>query len=212
MKDHVFAVNATLIGLGAVQLAERRFAEARANLDKALSALGSACDPAERELYAVALRFHADLLSDQNNTVDAERELKAAIAILESLGAEAAVQLAYTLSDLGGLYISLGRFSEASAFIPRALRLLASTVGSDNSEYARANMIYDLCISKGEHLMENAQIAGIKLQYKFGAKHPSMLRAARRYVAALEARGETAELEEAREIFAAFNGNKTFTN
>ncbi len=205
LKDHAFAVNSVRIGLAAVQISELRLPEAKVNLQKAISALGGASDPAQQELYAVALRFRAQLMTDLKDERSAEQDLKQSIAILEKLGEDALVQLAYSLSDLAGQYAVQGRLSESNQLIVRALRILAATVGIEDKEYIRADMIHTLGKTSEGELLEVAEMCGIKLQYQFGASHPTMVRALRRYVQTLKERGERGRLEEAQRTFAAYD-------
>jgi tetratricopeptide (TPR) repeat protein len=205
LKEHVFAVNTTRVGLAAVQIGQGRLAEAKANIQRAISALEGAANPAEQELYGVTLRFSAQLLADSGEERDAENELKKSIKVLEHIGEDASVQLAYSLSDLAGLYATEGRFSEATQQIVRAMRLLMETVGVDDKEAKRAALIYNLCRAGETDLLDVAEASGIQLQYQFGANHPTMVRALKRYVTALKARGETARLEEAKRTFNAFD-------
>jgi len=205
LKEHKFAHNMVMVGLAAVYISQGRYKEARSNLEKSMRALEGAASPLEQELYAVALRFHADALIEKKDFRAAEQELKKAISILEGLGIDAAVQLAYALSDLGGLYVIQGRGSEAAQFVPESMQILAATLGEENAEYIRADMIGQLCTTSDGEMLDSREIMGIKLQYQFGANHPQMLKVLRRYVEALKGKGDTARLEEAKKHFAAFD-------
>src|SRR5215472_2945785 len=72
LKEHTFTVNATRMGLGAVQLASGRLKEAGKNFDKSVSELATSPDPVLKELYAVCLRFRSELLSEQKDERGAE--------------------------------------------------------------------------------------------------------------------------------------------
>ena len=108
------------------------------------------------------------------------------------------------MSDLAGLYVLQERFDEANQLIMGAMPLLALTVGPEDKEYARADILHSLCQANDADLLEIAEACGIKLQYQFGAQHPTMIRALRRYVKALKERGDTARLEDAKRTFAGF--------
>jgi tetratricopeptide (TPR) repeat protein len=205
LKEHAFAVNSVRVGLAAVQLADMRFSEARGNLQKATSSLQGSGDPALQELYAVALRFRAQLLIDSKDEQAAERDLKESISVLEKFGDDGAVQLSYALSDLCGLYALQGRFSEASQLIMRAIKILSATLGPEHKEYIRADIIATLCKANESEVAEVAHMCGIKLQYQLGQNHPTMVRALRRYVKALKEPGDTGRLEEAKLTFAAYD-------
>lgn len=204
LHEHAFAVNTVRVGLAAVQISEGRMEEARTNLHRTISALEGSTDPALQEVYGVALRFFAQLLIDLNEQDQAERELQKSISTFQDIGPDGAVQLAYSMSDLAGLYVMQGRLEEANQLITGAMQLLALTVGSEDKEYARADILHSLCQANDEDLLEIAEACGIKLQYQFGAQHPTMIRALNRYVKALKERGDVARLENAKQTFAGF--------
>lgn len=197
LPEKSFAVPATEIGCCAVLLATRRTKEAAKRLEHAKSTL-----EAHQELLAVAMRFHAQALLDRNEMPEAERELQQSIEILKKIGADASVQLAYSLSDLCGLYLTQGRHTDAETSILGAMKILSGIMGTDNADYVRADMIYQLCLPLQPETRILATSDNLeKMEYAFGEKHPNITRAVNRYMAHLEERGETAKLQEAKERF-----------
>src|SRR5271170_4727480 len=150
LKERTFATNTCHVGLGVLYLATGKLDEAQKHLDAATSELSGSGEAALRELYAVALRFHAHVLLEKDDQGSAEREVRQAMEVLENLGAEGAVQLAYVTSDLATLYVMQGKLSEAKELIFTAMDLLEATLGPGNPEYVRANMIYNLCEAEGD--------------------------------------------------------------
>ncbi len=204
MPESGFALNATDVGQAAVLIASGRSPEASKLLERTISSLQASGDRMDRELLAVALRFFAQSLADAGDIRGAEKELQKSIELLTALGPEAAVQLAYSLSDLCGLYLVQGRHSEAEVHIIKAMKIASVELGPESAEYVRADMIYQACapMSSDEH----AEVAsdGIrKMQYAFGGKHPNIARALDRYFKVLNERGDTAKLEEAKQKFGA---------
>jgi tetratricopeptide (TPR) repeat protein len=212
MKERTYAINTTMIGLGAVRIALGQLKEAERHLKDAMSALQSFVDDDMSKLYAIALRFHADLLSEKGDEKSAERELQNSASILENLGADGVVQLAYTLCDLGSLYLrQSGQHAEAEQYILAAMDLILATLGPEDPEFARADIIYHLCHSTNDQaeMLDLAEAGMTKLQYLLGAKHPHMMRAARRYATALKDRGDSVRFEEAKRRFAGFEKTAT---
>ena len=202
IPQKTFAINATAIGTAAILLAEKRSVEAESRLRKSIAGLEGASERELKELQAVALRFHAQALLDAGDEREAERELKRSLNILGELGADASVQMAYTLCDLSGLYIVLGRISEAGQNIFDALQILSVVVGTDSPEYTRANMIYKLCLPTDSNTMLDTAGDGImQMEYFYGDKHPNIARALSRYLKILTERGDTARIEEAKQRF-----------
>jgi tetratricopeptide (TPR) repeat protein len=203
MTDRTYAVNTTTIGLGAVRIALGQLRDAEHHLKEAMSALGRSGDKNLSKLYAIALRFHADLLSERGEAQLAERELQNSASILEGLGADGVVQLAYTLCDLGSLHLRQSGFAAAEQYILSAMDLILATLGPDDPEFVRADIIYHLCHSTNDQEMLDIAEAGVtKLQFILGAKHPHMMRTVRRYAKILKDRGESSRLEEAKRRFA----------
>jgi tetratricopeptide (TPR) repeat protein len=202
LPEKDFAENTTEIGSAAVLLAEKRSKEADNRLKQCISKLEAYSDNAHKELLAVALRFHAQALIDLNDERDAESELKRSADILRALGYDAKVQLAYTLSDLCGLYLTQSRFSEAQLQITHAMKIAGDTLGPDSPHYVRADMIYATAMPMMEESrLEAASDAIARMRYFYGAHHPNITRAVERYLKVLEMRGDTARLEEAKETF-----------
>ena len=203
MKERTYAVNTTTIGLGAVRIAMGQLKEAERHLKDAMSALEASSDKDLSKLYAIALRFYADLLSERGDEESAERQLQNSASILEGLGADGCVQLAYTLCDLGSLYLRKSGHDAAEQYILAAMDLILATLGPEDPEFARADVMYHLCHSTSELEMLDVAEAGMtKLQFILGSKHPHMMRTARRYTKALKDRGDSTRLEEAKRRFA----------
>jgi tetratricopeptide (TPR) repeat protein len=202
MKESSFGLNATEIGLAAVMLATKRSPEAAKRLGRIIGTLEGIPDPEHKELMAVALRFYSQALSNNGDERSAEKELKKSIDILEKLGPEASVQLAYSLCDLSGLYLTQGRLTEAEVPIMRAMKILSSVLGPESPEYTRADMIYQVCLPmQGDTRLEVVSDGIRKMEYLLGDKHPNFVHALSRYFKVLRDRGEKAKLEEAQEKF-----------
>src|SRR5579883_2734082 len=103
LKENVFAVNTSKVGLGVVYLASNKVDAAEKQLQEVIHALMSSGDTTLEELRAVALRFHARALVQKGDESGAEKELRDAIEVFEKIGPHGVVQLAYALSDLGSL-------------------------------------------------------------------------------------------------------------
>ncbi len=203
MPEGGFAVNATAVGTAAVLIASGKSPEAGKQLERVISSLQAGGDRMDRELLAVALRFYAQSLADAGDVRGAEKELQKSIEILVALGAESSVQLAYSLSDLCGLYLLEGRHSEAEVHIIKAMKIASAELGPESPEYVRADMIHQACAPMGS-AEEHTDVAsdGIrKMQYAFGGKHPNISRALDRYFKVLSERGDAEKLEEARQKF-----------
>ncbi len=202
LPEHSFAVPASEIGMAAVWLAERRSKEAEKRLQKCVSRLESFGDSTHRELAAVAMRFHAQALAETGDVRGAEKELLKSAEILTQLGDDACVQLAYTLCDLCGLYLTQGRFPEAEQRVTRAMHILGNVFGTEDPEYVRADMIYAVCLPmEADSRMESVKDGIGKMEYMYGGKHPNIHRALDRYFKVLEERGDTVRLQEAQKRF-----------
>lgn len=199
IPERTFAVHATEIGTAAVWLVTNRSREAEARLSKSITSLESYSEDNCRELLAVALRFHAQTLINAGDTRAAEQALKRSALILGEIGTEASVQMAYTLCDLSGLYVIEGRISEAGKYIMDAMQILSAVCGPEHPEYARADMIYKLCLPmESGTFLDTASEGLMTMQYFYGSKHPNVARALDRYIKVLNERGDTARLEEAK--------------
>lgn len=202
LPEKTFAVNATEIGTAAIMIAEKRSKEAVDQLEKNIANLKNHSDSVHKELLAVALRFYAQALADQGNERDAESELKKSLEILKALGSDARVQHAYTLCDLGGLYLRQGRHNEAGNHILSGLQIVCEELGPESAEYTRADMIYQLCLPMTEETrMDIASDAIERMQYVFGQNHPNIERAATRYLQVLAERGDKEKIEETKARF-----------
>ncbi|MGH9548818.1 MAG: hypothetical protein ACRD3W_05550 [Terriglobales bacterium] len=202
IPDRTFAVNATTIGSAAILLAEGRSKEAESRLHNSITSLQGYAEAIHQELLAVAMRFHAQALVDQGDIREAERELKKSVEILSGLDEDASVQLAYSLSDLCGLYVTQGRISEADKHINHAMQILCDVVGPEAPAYMRADMIYKLCLPMTEDEKLDAASDGLQvMEYFYGNKHPNVARAVGRYFKVLGERGDTARLEAAKQKF-----------
>ncbi|MCC7527752.1 MAG: tetratricopeptide repeat protein [Candidatus Melainabacteria bacterium] len=202
IPEKTFAINTTEIGTAAVMIVEKRTKEGIGRLEKCISNLSNYGDSLHKELLAVALRFHAQALIDQGKERDAENELKKSLEVLKNLGSEARVQYAYTLCDLGSLYLKQGRHSEAGIHVLKGLQIVCEELGTESAEYTRADMIYQLCLPMSEETrMEIASDSVERMQYAFGYNHPNIERALRRYLQVLEERGDKAKIEETQKRF-----------
>jgi tetratricopeptide (TPR) repeat protein len=202
LKESTFATNTCHVGLGAVYIATGKLDQAREQLQAAINALSGSGDAALRELSALARRFFAEVLTESGDEEGAEDQLRSAIGILEQIGAECSVPLAYTLSDLATLYITQGKLKDGKELVFSAMDLLERALGPENPEFIRANLIYNISESKDEEEMLSQVEDGIlRMQYQLGQKHPSITRALRWYLKKREARGETEQIAELKERF-----------
>lgn len=202
LKDREFAVNACHVGLGAMYIATEKLKDAEKHLDQAMHALAGSSEPALRELYAVALRFHAQVYLERGDHSSAERELRQAMQILEDLNEDGAVQLAYVMSDLAVMYAADGKLSDARDLLFSCMELLELTLGSGNAAYMRASMIYSVCRQEGvEDLLTQGEDGIFAMQYQLGQKHPNVVRALRWYLSKLVELGETEKVAEAQKRF-----------
>ena len=202
LKERTFASNTCHAGLGALYVATGKLDQAREQLSHVINALSGSGEPALRELYAVALRFHSEIFSQTGDYPAAENQLQTAIQVLEDLGGEGAVQLAYTLSDLATLYVMQGSLKEAKELIFSALDILEGVLGPENPEYIRANMIYHICETKNdEERLAQVEDSIFRMQYQRGQKHPNITRALRWYLKKRQERGETEKVAEAKDRF-----------
>lgn len=202
LKEREFATNTCLVGLGVVYFVLGKKDEAEKQLQEAKRALSGVAAPALKELYGVALRIHAEVLSDKGELKAAASELEEAADVLESLGIDGAVQLSYALSDLAMLHIKGGDLAEAKELICTAMDLLRGAVNADNAEYLRANMIYNICQTPDqEELLTQVENSIVKMEYQLGQKHPNVIRAVGWYLEKLHEAGDTEQIREAEEKF-----------
>lgn len=203
LPEHSFAVPACEIALAAVMLAEGKAKEAESRLSKSVSALACAAGFENKELLAVAQRFHAEALINTGDEREAEKELLKSIAVLESLGSDGAVQLAYSLCDLCGLYLTQERLSLAEQHITKALKILGNTLGPEHPEYTRADMLYAAFTPMSDSSRLDTVSDGIqRLEYAYGSRHPNIARALHRYLKVLEVKGEYERMKDVQQRFA----------
>jgi hypothetical protein len=203
LKEHTFATNTCHVGLGALYVATDKLDKANNHLQKALNELSSHGDLALKELYGVALRFDAGRLQLSGQFTDAITQLRTAVKTLEDVGTEGAVQLAYTMSDLATMLAAQGELTESKELLFSAMELLENSLGQDNPEYIRANIIYNLCDMKDEgEFLAQVEDSIFKMQYQKGQKHPNILRALRWYLRKRHERGEEDKAAEAKSRFA----------
>jgi tetratricopeptide (TPR) repeat protein len=202
LPEKTFAVNASEIGSAAILLATKRSKEAAKQLERNIANLNGQPDHSHKELLAVAMRFHAQALADMGDERGAEKELIESAAILSGLGQDASVQLAYTLSDLCGIYLVQGRVSEVEQHIMKVMKILSDVLGPDSPDYTRADMIYQLSLPmEGDSRVDYASDGISRMEYAFGDKHPNIARALGRYFALLKERGHTDKIEDTKKRF-----------
>lgn len=202
LPDSDFAVATCEIGIGATLLAKGKTVEAEKKLAQCISDLDAARDLKFNELLAVALRFHAQALAERKHYRDAEKQLLKSIEILAALGLEAELQLAYSESDLAGLYLLQNRITEAEIRITKAMRHLKGRITSENKEYVRADMIYSAARPMNtDSRLTTVSDAIQRMQYVYGQRHPNVARAVHRYFDVLRERGDTDRLHEAEKRF-----------
>lgn len=202
LPESTFAENTTEIGSAVVLLAEKRTKEAIKRLKKCVHDLTGHSDRKHQELLAVALRFYAHALIESGDEQEAEKELTRSVEILKGIGEDARVQYAYALADLGGLYVRQGRYVKAQNDILKAMKIVSEELGTEAAEYTRTDMIYQLTLPMTEPTrMEFASDAIERMQYQFGAKHPTIVRALERYMMVLSERGDKEKINEAVERF-----------
>lgn len=202
LPERDFAIAASDIGLGAVELAKNNYKKAISTLKHTIDSLRSVSEPKMAELLAVALRFHADALTATDNYRDAEKELLESADILTKLGVESCVQLSYTMCDLSVLYLLQGRLSEASKYINSAIDILISAVGVEDPLYIKADLICTISMPMEYQNFCETMSCGIqKLEYIYGEKHPNVARALHRYAKVLSDKGDNSRLEATKEKF-----------
>jgi tetratricopeptide (TPR) repeat protein len=203
LPERGFAVPACEIAMAAVLLADGNPKEAEAKLAKSISKLEGASTFEDKELLAVALRFHAEALIVTGDERQAEKDLLQSIDLFESLGNDGAVQRAYSLCDLCGVYLVQGRIPQAEQHITKAMAILGHVFSPENPDYSRADMLYNAFTPMSASTRLDTASDGIqRMQYMYGAKHPNVARAVNRYLKTLEAQGDEERLKEAHERFA----------
>ena len=205
LQDKDYAVPVCNIGMAIISMEQGKLDEAKQFFDKGLNSISHKSDPASREMYAAGLIFKAIWHERQGDLTEAERCLKESVDVLKDLGADAAVQLAYSLSDLGFILARTDRIDEAEPLVMAAMEILSATVGRDDATYDWAKMIYQACANSSDDAMlaETFEYSVTKLQYKVGAHHPNLTRALNIYAAGLKKRGMTDRLKQAEKSFSA---------
>lgn len=206
--DRDFAVPACQIALAILSMAQGHMDEAKEYFDKGLNRVQTGADDATTELYAAGLRFLSHWHAVNNDIPEAERCLRESVKLLEGLGEESAVQLAYSLCELCCLLLGTDQLDEATALIKPAMEILLVTVGPEDPSMDWAKWIYQTCVTKGddELMTEMFERSATQYQYKVGARHPNLVRALNAYATAMKKRGLTEKLESLKERFAALVG------
>jgi len=205
LPDRSFAVPVCHVGMAVISMHQGNQKEAKEFFDKGINALSHQSAADTSEVYAAGLRFFAIWHEQNGDLEEAERCLRESVSILQELGNESAVQLAYSLSDLCYILVMRGQMEEAGTLIRSATEILAITVGEDDPSYDWAKIIYQVCLNKHdqEMLQEMFEDSMTVFQYKVGAKHPNLVRALNAYAAALKKRGLTEKLEGLKKNFSA---------
>lgn len=208
-QDRDFAIPACQLGIAIVSMAQGDLKEANEYFDKGTSRVTAGADDAATELYAVGLRFRAHWHMLQDDLKEAENCLRESIKLLEDLGEDSAVQLAYSLCDLCCVLLRTEQFDEATTLIKPAMEILLATVGLEDPAIDWAKMIYQTSLTKGDEelLAEVFDRSATQYQYKVGARHPNLVRALNTYATTLKKRGLTDKLESIKEKFAALVGH-----
>lgn len=199
LPEKEFALPSTDIGVAAVLLAEHKLKDAESRLHKALTALEGHGDALHRELFAVALRFQAQILCEKGDEKEAEAVLLRSISILKEIGWRGNAQRIFSLCDLCGLYTAQNRIDETEQHIAEAMLLMGQEFEPGSPEYVRTDMIYTVLRPMSASSRLDAVGEGIRrMEYSFGGKHPNIERALKRYIHVLEEKCDTTRLEEAK--------------
>lgn len=111
--------------------------------------------------------------------------------MLEELGIDSAVQLSYSLTDLGGLRVIQGQWQEAEILLNSAMQILENVFGNEDASYIHASLIHSISVIPDKTEELTAFEDGIcKLQYHLGQHHPNLSRAMHRLIKARLQRGE----------------------
>ena len=205
LSDKNFAVPVCHVGMAVVSMNQGKEREAKEYFEKGINALSPQSEADTRELYGAALRFYGHFHERNQDLAEAENCLRQSVAVLKELGAESAVQLAYSLADLSSILIRTGQIDEADVLIKSAIEILVATVGTDDPSYDWAKLIYQVCLNKNDRDMLEATFEDsvTTMQYKLGARHPNLVRALSAYGEGLKKRGLTDKLEALKEKFQA---------
>lgn len=119
-----------LNNLAALWLTEQRLALAEELLLAVLALEGHGADTARRS-FALSLHNLAVLHERQGLLVEADREYRRALELLELAGLREGNEALAVLSNLGSLCAALGRLEEAASFLNQALALRRQTQSAD---------------------------------------------------------------------------------
>jgi tetratricopeptide (TPR) repeat protein len=201
LPEHAFAEASCEAGIAAAMLAERKNEEAEKQINACIARLDGTADEALQLVLAVALRFRGQAYIGQNKFIEAETDLARSIEICKTLGDP--LQQAYSESDLCGLYLLRNEIPKAEALITKVMAKLSNSSSPSDSEYVRANLIYEAVgPMSGETRLDTIESGLQRLQYVYFPKHPNVSRAVHRYLNVLKERGEEERLKEAQRRFA----------
>lgn len=188
----VFAESATLMGLGAVCVAAQDYKNAAKYLDKAMRISRGNPDRPVQEVYAISLRFYADMYAEQEEFSRAESLLEESIQVLEELGVDAALPLADSICDLCGILVIQGKDKQVEEYIESAMSVYRTVKGVEDIDYYRAMTIHKIASheTKEEDIEELLEETITKAAYQVSLKHPHLVRFLRRYCKFLKEKGE----------------------
>lgn len=195
--DKGFAEATSLLGQGAIFLAEGNLKEAKNHLDKALAKARTVRDNQFQEVYAICLRFYADYHAECKDYARAEDLLLESIQILEDIGTDAALFLADSLSDLCALYLMLERDKEIEDYIIPAVTIYRNVKGNEDIDYYRSVTLRTLASDETdeEEMEELVESTLTRSAYLVSLKHPHMQRFLKRYCRYLKDKGDTQKID-----------------
>ena len=195
--DRTFAEATTLLGHGAILLAEGNLKDARKKIEEAMNRAHTLKDNAFQEIYAITLRFYADCLIEEEEFKRGEELLLESIKILEDTGVDGALFLADSLSDLCSLYLIQGRYSEIEDYITTAVSIYRSVKGAEDIDYYRSASINRLVIEKsnGEEMENIIENTLTRSAYLVSLQHPHMQKFLKRYCHYLTEKGDFEKID-----------------
>jgi len=204
LKDSSFAVPASTLAIAILNMEQNKMEESKSFFDKGLRAATAQPNQAGQTLYAAGLRYLAIWYERKGELDEAEKNLHESVRVLEAVP-NSDVQLAFSLSDLAFNLVRKGNIEQARKTVKKALKLLTNAGGQEQPHYDFAKMIFEVCLNQNDErsLIEAFDLSASKLQYKMGAKYPNLVRALNAYAEALQKRGLTDDLDEAKEKFSA---------
>lgn len=111
----------------------------------------------ERDVdYALAQALHADTLTDVHRYAEAEAAYLAAIASLRATLGPEHREVGVRLSNLGLMYLRLGRFDEARAHFREALGIMQAVFGPDHI-YLASPLLYEAWADVEQGASDSAQ-------------------------------------------------------